>query len=413
MKFLARCVCAACLVPALAIASASAKQKGPEEALEDLTNAVNAQPVWSAKAGPGYGKRYLRLAPAVDSGMVFAADWKGSVFAYQAATGRELWRQDWKTEITGGLFHAEGLLLFGTGDAHLYAIGAGDGALRWKTRVSSEVVSSPRLANGIVIAQTNDGKIFGIDASGGKILWTEQRSVPALTLRGAASPAISADGIVIAGHGNGKLSALDLRNGALLWEASIAIPQGRSELQRMVDIDADPLIIAGVVYAVAYQGRIAALDLTSGRLLWTRDMSSHAGMTGDDRHLFITAADSTVYALDRHSGATLWKQEGLKGRALSKPVIDQERLIVGDDSGALYWILAEDGKLVSRITIETLSAALKGLEWDLWNDYTKSGLRQFYKENSGINHPPVDAGDHFVAMDNKGRVVAFRRKSKE
>lgn len=413
MKQLFRWSSALCLLIALISMPAWAKQKDQNASVDELANVLSVTPIWSARTGPGYGKRYLRLAPATDSGRVFAADWKGSVFAYQAKTGKLIWKQDWKAEITGGLSFAEGLVLFGTGDAHLYALDAEDGTLRWKAGVSSEVVSTPRLANGIAIVQTNDGKIFGINAANGKTLWTEQRSVPVLTLRGTGSPAVSAQGIVVAGHGNGKLSALDMRNGTLLWEASIAVPQGRSELQRMVDIDADPLIIRGVVYAVAYQGRIAALDLNTGRLLWTRDMSSYVGMTGDERNLYVTGTDSTVYALDRQSGATLWKQEDLRGKVLSKPVIDQGYLIAGDDSGTLYWMSLQDGKLVSRITIETLTATLKGLEWDLWEDYSRSGLRQFYKENSGINYPPIDVGGHFVALDNKGRVVAFQRKSNQ
>ena len=42
--------------------------------------------------------------------------------------------------------------------------------------------------------------------------------------------------------------------------------------------DGSLLLSGGVVYAVSYQGRVAGLDLESGRVLWQREVSSSVGV---------------------------------------------------------------------------------------------------------------------------------------
>ena len=119
-----------------------------------------------------------------------------------------------------------------------------------------------------------------------------------LTLRGTSSPAVLRGG-VIAGFANGKVAALTLANGFQIWETSISIPQGRSELERLVDVDANPVIVGDTVYVVSFQGKIAIIDLRSGNLGWSRDMSSYTGLGVDYSQVYVTDEDSNVWALSR------------------------------------------------------------------------------------------------------------------
>src|SRR3972149_3032234 len=79
------------------------------------------------------------------------------------------------------------------------------------------------------------GKIFGLNAEDGKRLWVYERSVPALTLRGSSAPVVSGD-YIIAGFDDGRLAAIELQTGKPVWETRIALGSGRSELERMVSI---------------------------------------------------------------------------------------------------------------------------------------------------------------------------------
>ncbi|MFX9934765.1 PQQ-binding-like beta-propeller repeat protein, partial [Acinetobacter baumannii] len=74
-------------------------------------------------------------------------------------------------------------------------------------------------------------------------------------------------------------------------------------------------MIAGrEVCAAAFQGRVACFELSSGNAVWTRDISSSAGIDIDTQNLYISDDKGAVHALDRATGASLWKQDKLAGR---------------------------------------------------------------------------------------------------
>jgi outer membrane protein assembly factor BamB len=85
----------------------------------------------------------------------------------------------------------------------------------------------------------------------------------------------------VVGFANGNLAKLTLQDGSMLWQQIITIPEGSFAIQRMVDIDADPVVFNNRVYVATYQGKIAALDLTTGKIYWTHDISSFTGLTVD------------------------------------------------------------------------------------------------------------------------------------
>lgn len=151
------------------------------------------------------------------------------------------------------------------------------------------------------------------------------------------------------GFPGGKLVALDLKNGAPIWEGTVALPKGATELDRVSDIVSVPVIDGRQVCAVAFQGRVACFDLgQGGQLLWARDFSSAAGLTIDGRYLFLTDEKGAVHALDRTTGASVWKQDKLVNRRVSGPVVKRGLVLVGDGQGVLHFLAREDGAFAAR-----------------------------------------------------------------
>ena len=111
--------------------------------------------------------------------------------------------------------------------------------------------------------------------------------MPRLTLRGNGAPVVSGD-MVVAGFDNGKVSAITLATGELLWSTTVAPSHGRTEIERLVDIDSPVQVTGEDVYVVGYQGRIAMLALDSGQIWWGRDLSSNRGLA--DRRLAVRHA---------------------------------------------------------------------------------------------------------------------------
>lgn len=323
----------------------------PPAPLPPLTATLSVQTVWSARAGVGSAKEYVKLTPSVSSDKVFAADSAGLVSAYQAGTGQIIWSVQTKAPVSGGTGSGEGLVLVGTRDAEVLALDAASGAEKWRAQLSSEVLSAPRAEAGIVVVRTVDGKLFGLKADDGSRLWVYQSSTPSLTLRGTSSPLLH-EGKVMAGLANGKLAALSLSDGKLLWEATVAEPRGRSELERLVDITGELQMQDDILYAVSFQGRLAAVDTNSGRLVWVREIRSQAGLAVDEHAVYVTDNQSHVLALDRRDGGILWKQDKLHDRAVTAPAVYGDYLVVGDFEGYLHWLNRTDGAFAARVRVD-------------------------------------------------------------
>ncbi len=335
----------------------------PPNPLYEFRPLINVIELWKKNNGVGTDEQYLKLAPVVVDQRLYVVDSAGSIGAMDATNGKRLWQEKMDASesidgesgwfrgedihITGGPGYGENTLLVGSLEGEVVSLSAENGSELWRTRVSSEVLSAPQRDADIVIVRTIDGKVFGLDADDGRRLWIYDRTVPPLTLRGTSTPAIDS-GVVVAGFDGGKMAALDVRTGKLLWEASIAAARGRSELERMVDIDAQPTIVDGTVYIATFQGHMAAVQLESGRILWSNDLSSYAGFSADDQNIYVTDEDSHVWALDRFSGSVLWELEDLHARAVTAPGSVGDQVVVGDFEGYLHWISKNTGEFTAR-----------------------------------------------------------------
>jgi len=138
----------------------------------------------------------------------------------------------------------------------------------------------------------------------------------------------------------------------LLWETSASLASGRSDLERLVDIDGDMLLIGRVLYVVTYQGRVVALDAIEGELLWAKEMSSSTGLGADERHIYVTDSDSNVWALDRQSGDSLWKQNKLTYRQVTKPVALDDYVLVADFEGYVHVMTRFEGEFSGRLKVD-------------------------------------------------------------
>jgi outer membrane protein assembly factor BamB len=290
------------------------------------------------------------LQPALTADAVYGASGDGVLTRIERATGKQVWRVDSGVTISGGVGAGEGMVLVGGDKGDVLAYGE-DGQLRWKSKVSSEVLSVPRVADGVVIVRSGDGRIAGLDAADGNRLWLYERSTPALVVRSHAGVTIQR-GVAFAGFAGGKLAALKVRNGAVLWETTVSQPRGNTELERISDITSDPVVDDVQVCAIAFQGRVACYDIAQGSPLWNRDIGSDKGMTLLRTFLYLSDASGAVIALDKTSGSTLWKNEQLFMRDTATPQALGDHVVVGDFEGYLHGLSREDGSFAARIRLD-------------------------------------------------------------
>lgn len=311
---------------------------------------TSIEQVWSADVGSGSDDQYLRLSPVLADQQLFVAEAEGRVASYNAKTGERSWRVDSEVNVSGGPGTDGTLVVVGSDDGDVVALSAESGVEQWRTRVSSEVLAAPQIADDVVVVRTIDGKLYGLNSADGKLRWSYDRSVPVLTLRGTSPPAI-ARGIIVAGFDGGQLVAVSQDDGQPIWEVRLAVPRGRSEVERLVDIDGPPVIVDNTVFAVTFQGRVAALDLLTGDVLWRRDLSSHVGLSLDEDYLYVSDARSHIWALDRDNSSSIWRQSKLQARRITSPAVDGAYVVVGDLEGYVHWLSREDGSQVARTQV--------------------------------------------------------------
>lgn len=334
---------------ALGVAACSSTADKPPEPteLQAIADAgVKARKVWSAGVG-GFEAEPGGFRVAVDAGVAYAASEEGEVSAFSTDRGKRLWRQKLDKPLSAGPGLADQLVLLGSGDGEVVALDRRDGSTRWVTQLSGEVLAPPRGDGSVVIVRCFDGRVYGLDAGSGKRLWVQPTSVPTLSLRGTGGPILVA-GRTIVGLDNGKVLALDMSTGTPAWESVVSVPMGRSELERLVDVDAEPVEVDGMVYAVSYSGDLVALEFGRGRNEWRAEVASITGIAATDNALYVSARDGTVVALDRASGVVLWRQKSLLYRELSRPVIHQGLVAVADLEGYVHWLSPRDGRIVTR-----------------------------------------------------------------
>lgn len=327
-------------------ACASRSVREPPAPLPDIKAELRVNEVWSVDVG-GAAHRALQLVPALRDDAVYMADANGRVSAFTADTGKRLWDVKLDARVSGATGAGEGLVLVGSRRGEVIAVDHQNGKPVWTARVSSEVLAPPAAAAGIVVVQTVDGKVFGLSATDGKRVWIYERAEPALTLRGTATPTIVND-VILTGFASGRISALRLQDGKLLWEVPVTQPRGRNEIERLVDVDASPLVLGETIYAASYQGKLVALNPRGGAVVWSRDVSTYRALASDGRNIYVTDDRGHVLAFDGQTGASLWRQDQLRGREPSAPVVQGDYLIVGDFEGYVHWLAREDGRLVAR-----------------------------------------------------------------
>ena len=338
----------------------SGDKTGKEPAkLVEFKQAATFNVRWHQKIG---GSGNYILQPAITSDAVYAANAKGELFRLDPATGKQVWRVDSGFAISAGVGVGEGLVLVGGGKGQLAAF-AVDGKLLWKTKVSSEVLNVAKIADGIVVVRTADGRLSGLDTTDGKRLWLYENTVPPLIVRSHAGVAIER-GTIFAGFAAGKLAAISLGSGIVIWETVVSQPRGNTELERISDITSSPVLNDEQVCAVAFQGRVACYGLAQGDLLWSRDLPSDKGITLSNNYLYITNTSGAVLAVDKNSGSSVWKNDQLLMRQTSAPYAFGNHLIVGDYEGYLHALSREDGSMAARLKTDGSAILITPMELD-------------------------------------------------
>lgn len=324
--------------------SSSAPKPAPLAAFETK---AELRSIWQQRVGASGG---FVFHPVVVGADVYAAGHDGSVI--RVSDGGVVWRSNAGSRLSAGVgSDGRSVAVVSTG-GELVVFDAANGTERWRAQVGAEVLAPPAVTASAVVVRASDHRILGFDIADGRQTWKYTRNTPALALRSTAGM-IDDGRVAIIGFPGGKLVAVDTVNGAPLWELTVASPRGVTELERVADIAGTAVVNRREVCAVAFQGRVTCFDLENGNAVWSREFSSAVGMDRDTRHIFVTDTADAVSALDAFGGSTVWKQDAMTRRSVSRPVALDDFVAVGDFEGYVHLLNRDSGRFVARVRADS------------------------------------------------------------
>lgn len=317
---------------------------GPKPAeLVAIKSSADIKVLWQARIGDADGYAFQ---PALVGQTVYAAAHDGAVARFDG--GQLIWRADAGHKLSAGVGSDERVTVVVTTSGEVVAFDAVSGEARWRKPLGAEVLAPPAVTGRTVVVRASDNRLIGLNAADGAQRWVYQRSTPPLALRSAAGLLVE-DRAVIVGYPGGKLVAVNVDNGGPLWELTVATPRGVTELERIADIAGTAVLGRRDICAVAFQGRAACFDLSNGSAIWSRDFSSSVGMDRDARYVMITDDNDAVNALDAFNGASVWKQDAMVRRSLTRPLIVGDHVAVGDFEGYVHLLDRNTGEFAARL----------------------------------------------------------------
>jgi outer membrane protein assembly factor BamB len=269
---------------------------------------------------------------------------RGFVVAWNADTGRELWRYDAAAVETSPLLVGK-LLYFGSWDGTFYALNARTGKVRWTFRTSASITSSPAYDLGTVFAGTDDGHLLALDAATGKLRW-QAASFSRFGRREYfyATPTL-AYGRVYIGNADGTLYAFGARSGRLLWAhraGTYLYTAAAAWRQR--------------IYVGTWDGYFSAFDAATGDLLWRQDAAggisgaptvmaglvyySTFGKFTNSHQRRVKDGPLRTYALDARTGRPVWQ---FPDGQYSPIVADRDRVYLAG-SEAVYGLVSRKSR---------------------------------------------------------------------
>ena len=297
------------------------------------TNVARLKPKWRFRLrGSGaFGK--FSSNPISIGDTIYLQDLSSNVYALNRTTGALRWKHVFNRPSVGpnGVAYGYGML-FGATDRSAFALSPTDGHVLWLrklTRNAKEGIDmTPTVYNGTVLVSTipgnaqsfyagnGDGIVYALDAATGTTRWTFNTISDGAKLWGNAKvnsggglwypPAVDPQGRVFIAVANpapfpgtkrypngssrpgpdlytDSLVALDGSSGKLLWFRQVVRHDVRDyDLQDSPVLGTIPVggVPTEVVFAAGKMGRVYAFAAADGKLVWERPVGDHKNDTG-------------------------------------------------------------------------------------------------------------------------------------
>ena len=322
----------------------------PYNDLPSFSEEVNVEIIWEKKLSGEIENNYTFLNMFKFGENIYVPSNNKKIHIVSSELGNLNESIDVELDIFSGIVADENLIYFGSKQDTVTAVESSSKNVLWQRVMSSEVMSISRVENELIYVITNDSKVTAIDTNTGKFIWINSQIPAALSIRGSSTPIIEDDKVYI-GFEDGRIVSYNATNGDIIWQVQLPSTRIETVIDRLNDIDGSMVLDNGVLYAISYQGSIAAIDSFNGQLLWTQEASSINGLASNNNSIFYIDNDGIMKSVDKYTGRQEWEQSQFFKRLIGSPVFFNDFIIANDIENYLHIFDIETGLASGRIKL--------------------------------------------------------------
>lgn len=340
-------------------------------------------------AAPVCGTSHEFCNPTVADGKVFfLSDEYSTAYAFDAATGDELWSYFVVDNVDDAITYFDGKVYIAADSA--WCLDAESGFKIWSyggpsgTYISGSPVATEEVCYIVNPVDADSMVVVALDASNGEVIWSVglpgyyenclayadntlylaaytkwssagTNSLLALDSQDGqiiwannhvegywdSSPTIY-EGLLYIGGDDGKIHAFDTSDGSLVWEMKIHPQSEFAGVEPTASVNGDALFTGCSFYGVYELGAVSSYGTDTGNLLWSLqdeiELHGSIGLSSEYAYLGGHRAD-TIYALNQETGDIVWEyafQGGAQVGIQSTPSITDGVMYIAATNGNLY-----------------------------------------------------------------------------
>jgi outer membrane protein assembly factor BamB len=353
----------------------------------------------------------LTAPPIVVDGRIYVLDAEAHVFALDARTGNRLWEVNLAPQgpesdffnvfgvfgpdmsidpskgFGGGVAFDAGKVFASTGFGSVFALDAATGRQLWKADLEVPAVNAPVASAGRVFISSEDNHFVTLSEQDGHVLWDHQGITESAGILTSTSAAVAGDTVIVP-YTSGELYALRVDNGRPEWTDMLTKSGNVTALSELDDIAGRPVVDRDMVFAISHSGVMAAINLNTGDRVWARDVGGIQTPWAAGDFVYVLTSDGQVLCLERKDGKVKWihqlpRWQDPKSKddpiVWSGPVLVSDRLILVSSEGKAVSLSPYSGQLLGRTDIP-----------------------------DGTYIPPVVANGTLYLLTNSAQLVALR-----
>ena len=239
-----------------------------------------------------------------------------------------------------------------------------DNKVLWSTQLNGIVRMAPKIGELGVIVRQEDNKVLAYDKVGGKLLWSISKRTMPLILHAQSDMSFVGDenkglatiqkdlAVNLAG---GELILLNSKTGSVLWEKRLAFPKGQNEVERIIDLLGAPFLDGQEICTSVYQTKLVCVDKETGDIEWENPEKILSPGFFKSPLVAAVGLKDEVKLYNREENVEVWRNQELRYRNLSKPIIWDDSVWIVDSFGVLHGLSILDGNTISRYDLNRKS----------------------------------------------------------